>query len=138
MTAELHAMEINNIWTLVHLPPYQHTIGCQWIYKIKHHSDGSIERYKVRLVAKGYTQQEWLDFIETFSPVAKMVTVKVFLTLAASKAWTILQLDVNNTFFHGDLFEEVYMDLPLFIILLRSLIVRGSDLFIDWINQFMV
>ncbi|KAL5579088.1 hypothetical protein UlMin_011530 [Ulmus minor] len=106
-------METNNTWTVTPLPHDKHTIGCKWIYKIKFKSDGSIERYKARLVAKGYTQQEGLDFVETFSPVAKLVTVKVLLALAASHSWHLAQLDVNNAFLNGDLFEEVYMDLPL-------------------------
>ncbi|KAL0534470.1 hypothetical protein IC582_028761 [Cucumis melo] len=111
MKAELEAMETNLTWSIVPLPKGNNSIGCCWVYKIKHKADGSIERYKARLVAKGYTQQEGLDYFETFSPVAKMVTVKTFIVV--TKEWPLVQLDVNNAFLHEQLFEEVYMELPL-------------------------
>ncbi|WJZ87684.1 hypothetical protein VitviT2T_007049 [Vitis vinifera] len=113
MKAELDAMELNKTWSVVSLPKGKHSIGCKWIYKVKYKSDGSIERHKAPIVAKGYTQQVGLDFFETFSPVAKLVTVKVLLALATIQKWHLVQLDVNNAFLNGYLFEEVYMDLPL-------------------------
>ena len=64
-------------------------------------------------MAKGYTQQEGVDFIATFSIFAKLVIVKVLLAIVVSLNWNLIQLPVNNIFLHGDLFEEVYMDLPL-------------------------
>lgn len=79
MDAELKAMEDNNTWSVQSLPKDKHSIGCKWVYKVKHKADGSVERFKARLVAKGYTQQEGLDYTETFSPVAKLVTIKVSL-----------------------------------------------------------
>ena len=106
-------MEANHTWSVVSLLLGKHSIGCKWVYKIKYHSNGTIDRYKARLVAKGYTQQEGVDFLDTFSPVAKIVTVKVLLALASVHKWHIVQMDVNNAFLNGDLFEEVYMDLPL-------------------------
>ena len=85
MQAEIAALELNNTWSVVNLPPHKQPIGCKWIYKIKHRADGTIERYKVRLVAKGYTQCEGLDYYETFSPVAKLTIVRILLAIAAAR-----------------------------------------------------
>ncbi|PKI61876.1 hypothetical protein CRG98_017774 [Punica granatum] len=112
MKAELSALERNGTWVIADLPTGKKAIGCKWIYKVKRKADGSIERYKARLVAKGYTQIEGLDFDETFASVAKLVSVRVLLTVALYKNWELFQLDVDNAFLHGDLEEEVYMKLP--------------------------
>ncbi|CAH9118288.1 unnamed protein product [Cuscuta europaea] len=112
MMTELDALARNNTWSLVSLPPGKKAVGCKWVYRIKHKADGSIDRYKARLVAKGFTQTEGLDYFETFSPVAKLTTVRFLLALASTNNWFLHQLDIDNAFLHGDLAEDVYMKPP--------------------------
>ena len=112
MDKEIQALEMNHTWDVTSLPLGKSPIGCQWVYKVKLNLDGSVERFKTRLVAKGYTQWEGLDFLETFSPVVKTVSVRVLLALATTRQLSLHQLDINNAFLHGDLDEEVYMSLP--------------------------
>ena len=112
MQNELAALVTNQTWSITDLPPRKSAIGCRWVYKIKYHSNGTIERYKARLVAKGYNQMEGIDFLDTFAPVAKLTTLRLLLALAATKNWDLKKLDVNNAFLHGDLNEKVYMKLP--------------------------
>ncbi len=78
------------------------------MYKVKHNVDGSVSRYEVRLVAKGYDQTYGIDYEETYSPIAKMTTVRAIIVMAAPKGWSLHQMDVKNVFLHGDLQEEVY------------------------------
>ncbi|KAL9255842.1 Retrovirus-related Pol polyprotein from transposon RE1-like protein [Drosera capensis] len=99
--------------TLVPYPVTKNVVGCQWVYKIKYNSDGSVERYKARLVALGNHQREGLDFREIFCPVVKpTTTVSLVLSLTVSFQWVVRQLDVKNAFLHGHLTEEVYMRQP--------------------------
>ncbi|KZV21171.1 hypothetical protein F511_24735 [Dorcoceras hygrometricum] len=112
MAAEITALEANHTWKIVPLPPGKKAVGCRWVYKIKYKSDGSIDRFKARLVAKGYTQTYGIDYQDTFSPVAKIVTVRCLLTIASARNWPLHQMDVANAFLQGDLEEDIYMAIP--------------------------
>ena len=112
MKEELDALTKNHTWDLVTLPPRQSVVGCKWIYKIKTRSDGSIECYKVRLVAKGFTQEYGIDYEETFAPVARISSVRALLAVVAASKWDLFQMDVKNAFLNGELSEEVYMQPP--------------------------
>ncbi|VVA38623.1 Hypothetical predicted protein, partial [Prunus dulcis] len=91
---------------------HKNIVGCRWVYRIKKNSDGTLARYKARLVAQGFSQAPGLDFSETFSPVVRHTTVRLILSIAAMNRWSLRQLDVKNAFLHGDLEEEVYMRQP--------------------------
>ena len=97
---------------MVDLPLGQSIVGCRWVYKIKPKTDGSVEWYKARLVAKGFTQEYGIDYKETFDPVAHLTPVKCLIVVVAVRRWPLYQMDVKNTFFNGDLLEEVYMQPP--------------------------
>jgi len=112
MTTELQAFQRTHTWDLVPCPPGVTPVSCKWIFKIKTRPDGSIERHKARLVARGFSQEHGIDYDETFAPVARMATVRTLLAVAAARGWPLHQMDVTDAFLHGDLTDTVYMSPP--------------------------
>ena len=95
------------------LPNEKKAIGCRWVFTVMVNPNGSIFPLKARLVAKGYAQTYGVDYIDTFSSVAKLTYIWLFISLAVTHGWDPHQLDIKNAFLHGDLVEEVYMEQPL-------------------------
>ena len=112
MECEIESIMKHNTWKLVPLPKDKKAIGCRWLFKIKRNADGSIDKYKARLCAKGYTQKSGVDFNETFAPVAKMTSIRVLLAIAAEMDLEIQQFDVNTAFLYGTIEEDIYMMQP--------------------------
>jgi hypothetical protein len=109
MNSEFEALKKKNTW---HLVPPRRAVGvidCKWVYKIKMKSVGTIDRYKARLVVKGFKQQYGVDYEDTFSPMVKPATIWLIMSMAMSKGWSLRQLDIHIAFLHGVLEEEVFM-----------------------------
>jgi len=102
------------------LPKEKTTICCKWIFKIKYKTNGTVERYKAMLLAKGCTQTKCIDYLGTFSPVTKMTIIRLLFPLASIYNWELKQLDINNAFLHGELKEYVYMVTPLGLTSIQS------------------
>jgi histone deacetylase 1/2 len=109
MDSELQALLKNKTWHLVPPPKGENIIDCKWVYKIKKKAEGTVDRYKAHLVAKGFKQRYGIDYEDTFSPVVNAATIRLVLSIAVSKGWSLRKLDVQNAFLHGVLEEEVYM-----------------------------
>ena len=112
MAEEMDALCSNDIRELVALPASKSPIGCLCVYTVKVGPDDKIDWLKARLVAKGYIQQYGLDYDDTFSLVAKIVSIHLLLSMAVMRSWPLFQLDIKNVFLHGDLANELYMEQP--------------------------
>ena len=99
----------NEAWNLVELPARRKPIGSKWMLKKKTNAEGKLEKYKARLVAKGYSQVPGIDFGDIFSPVAKVTSIRLLLSVVAAFDFEVEQMDVKTTFLLGDLEEEIYM-----------------------------
>jgi hypothetical protein len=109
---ELDALYRNKTWDICPRPTHQRVVDCRWVFKIKYNADGSIQRYKARLCAKGFTQIPGQDFDDIFAPVVRYDSLRILLALSAHYKWYPQQMDVNSAFLYGTLKEEIYMELP--------------------------
>ena len=121
MDEEMDSLDKNEAWNLVQLPVGRKVVGSKWLFKKKLNAKGKVNKYKSRLVAKGYSQVEGIDFGEIFSPVEKLTSIRFLLSIATAFDLEVEQMDVKTTFLHGDLEEEIYMKQP------EGFIVKGKN-----------
>lgn len=112
MDREINALNENQTWVLEDLPTGKRAIPCKWVYKVKTNSDGSVDKFKARLVVKGFSQKKGVDFDQTFSPVARMSTIRTLLSVAANENMTLTQIDVSSAFLYGEITETIFMRQP--------------------------
>ncbi|RVW28531.1 Retrovirus-related Pol polyprotein from transposon TNT 1-94 [Vitis vinifera] len=107
---EMDSIMSNQTWELVDLPPGSKPIGCKWVFRRKYHTDGMIQTFKARFVAKGFKQREGIDYFDTYASVARTTSIRILFALASIHNLFVHQMDVKTTFLNGDLNEEVYME----------------------------
>lgn len=112
MDSEMNSLLENDTWKLVSLPKGRKAIPCKWIFRVKMNADGSVDKYKARLVIKGFHQKRGIDYEQTFSPVTRMATVRSVLSVAANEGMAMAQFDVSTAFLYGSLDEEIFMRQP--------------------------
>jgi transposase InsO family protein len=112
MEKEMNSLYANEVYDLVELPKGRRVVGSKWVFKRKMNADGSVERYKARLVAQGFSQKPGLDYDETFSPVVRLESLRTMIALAVQNDMKLHQMDVTTAFLNGILKEEVYMKQP--------------------------
>lgn len=113
MIEEYQSLMKNDVWDIIPRPKGKLVVTSKWIFKTKHAADGSIEKYKARFVARGFSQKEGIDYEETFAPVAMYTSIRAVLAIAAIKKWKLHQMDVKTAFLNGVVEEEVYLEQPL-------------------------
>jgi hypothetical protein len=112
MVEEHQSIMRNEVWEIVPRPKEKSVVTSKWVYKIKHAADGSVDKYKARFMARGFSQKEGEDYDETFAPVARYTSIRTIISLAASMGWNLHQMDVKTTFLNGAIEEEVYIEQP--------------------------
>jgi hypothetical protein len=110
MVEEYTSIMKNDVWDIVPRPERKLVVSSRWFYKIKHATDGSIEKYKSRFVARGFSKKEGVDYEETFAPIAKYTSIRAVMSLVSIMGWKIHQMDVKTTFLNGIIEEEVYIE----------------------------
>jgi len=108
----MDALISRETWELISAPKDSFVVGCRWVYTLKYRPDGSVDRYKVRLVAKIYTQTYSVDYFETFSPVTRLKSIRNLFYVVVNMKWPLFQLDIKNVFLYRDLKQQVYMEQP--------------------------
>lgn len=109
MQQEIDAVVQNRTWELVDLSAGHRAITLKWVFKLKKNEVGEVIKHKARLVARGFFQQEGIDFDGVFAPVARIESIRILLALAAQEGWRVPHMDVKSAFLNGDLKEEVYV-----------------------------
>ena len=109
---EYQSLLKNNTWELVERPKDKNVITCKWVFKVKRNADGTVDRYKARLVAQGYSQEEGMDYDDTFAPVARYSSIRSLLAIANQLNLEVHQMDVKTAYLNGDLEHEIYMEQP--------------------------
>jgi len=109
---EMDSILSNNTWVQVDLPTGSKPIGCKWVFRRKYNTNGSIQIFKARLVAKCFTQKEGVNYFDTYSPVARITSITVLFALASIYKLYVHQMDVKTTFLNEELKEEMYMEQP--------------------------
>jgi len=102
----------NDVWEVVPRPEGKSMVTSRWLYKVKHVADGSIEKFKARFVARGFSRVEGVDYEETFAPMARYTSIHSIISIATEMDWKIHQMDVKTTFLNGFIQEEVYIEQP--------------------------
>ena len=110
MVEKYQSIMKNDVWEIVPLPDGKSVVTSKWLYKIKHGADGSIEKYKARFVAKGFSQKEGVDYDKTFAPMAQYTSIRSIIAIASAVGWKLHQMDVKTTFLNGIIEEEVYIE----------------------------
>ena len=110
---EMDSMARNKVWERVDVPSRCKSIGNKWAFKIKHHAEGSIDKFTAHLLAKVFTQIKGVDYEETFFPVVRIACICLLLALVAHLDLELFQMDIKTSFLNGNLEEEIYMDQPI-------------------------